>query len=562
MPRADYVGQPEAEKAEKALGAIQDESSKSDTFDSAAAVSVLGDLTTRPADMPQSMVKLFKEIDNPEDQKMLIKVALDGVAEYERLHGEKPTGDLIDSAFHAAYSQTKGGAKAGGIERIVFDAATTEHHDQLSLQPNRAAIAILSAFGEAIPFANNLPADIGSNEARLIIVNHQSAVRFGEYARGDLMDGILSGGQFVGAGRRIRLTFSTPNWNGGFRAANTAGSDDTPDTGTAQVPLLRGRTIIYVDGIPVGGEASAPPASVANSPLTGQIVIGGTTYVLSGNVTPGTGVVQAVFTPVLPGTPEVHAEGFIDFEMNDALIPSVMTEATSYKLYAVPYKVTAQQTIDSRTQFANELGLDPRTEAMLAVRMQVANERHYDALRKMRTLARNYSETFDFAWSVMGAQKTRAQVWQDFSAPLGAASQSMAERTFDHGITHLYVGKQVASNMQGLPRDLFEPSGLADRPGIYFVGTLFGKYKVYYTPRGLASNPGAGTEDILAIGRSTQVARNPIVVGDAVAPTMVQIGVTRDMKDGFGFYARSFTSVNPHGPSALASHLFLATNLK
>jgi len=35
------------------------------------------------------------------------------------------------------------------------------------LQPNRAAVSIIHTITSAIPFAHYLPADIGSNEARI-----------------------------------------------------------------------------------------------------------------------------------------------------------------------------------------------------------------------------------------------------------------------------------------------------------------------------------------------------------------------------------------------------------
>ena len=71
-----------------------------------------------------------------------------------------------------------------------MDSATSMHHDPISLQPNRAVVAILSAAGEPIPFAHYLPADIGSNQAILAIMNHRAGNTFGAYEQDGLMDGV------------------------------------------------------------------------------------------------------------------------------------------------------------------------------------------------------------------------------------------------------------------------------------------------------------------------------------------------------------------------------------
>ena len=45
---------------------------------------------------------------------------------------------------------------------------------------------------------------------------------------------------------------------------------------------------------------------------------------------------------------------------------------------------------------ANELGLDPYSESVIAIQAQFANERHYDVLRKGVRLAALNTATFDF----------------------------------------------------------------------------------------------------------------------------------------------------------------------
>jgi hypothetical protein len=558
--RANYAGQPQAEAAEVFVNQLQSDLSKDGVaLDGASSQEFVSDALSRnDIVIPESAKGLFGELPK-ESHSGVVKAIFDGVEAYTRQHGVAPTGDLINSAIQQAYAVTDYGLKKlAPSQAVVFDAVTTEHHDQLSLQPNRAAIAIISALAEAIPFANYLPVDIGSNEARLIIAEHLAGTISGDYRVSNSLDGINAGGQYVYTSRTIELLFGA-NWTAQFRQANTVGAPFTPDAATAALQVMRGRTIVYVNGIPVGGEASATQGAATASALVGSVTISGTSYVLSGNVNTVTGAVTATFTPALPGGSKVFAEGFADLENAPSTIPQLSMSGTTFQLYAVPAKVVATQTIDSNTQFANEMGLDPQAELMIAARNQMANERFYNALYKMKRVGAGRPATFDFDWTNQKVQKIRAQIWFDFSALLGSESQKMANDTADHGITHLFVGKNVMAQMSGLGREIFEPSGITARPGIYRLGRLFGLYEVYYDPR-VVTESGASAE-ILAIGRSNQVARCPIVLGDAVPPAVVTLGVTADMKKGFGFYARQFTSTNPHAQSAIGATLITISNL-
>ena len=74
-------------------------------------------------------------------------------------------------------------------------------------------------------------------------------------------------------------------------------------------------------------------------------------------------------------------------------------------------------------------------------------------------------------------------------------------------------------------------------------------------------NSTGGVSQILCIGRAPDVTRNPIILGDAVPPTVIPLGVTTDAKRGAAFYARNFTSVNPHGPSSQGFAVLNITNV-
>lgn len=186
------------------------------------------------------------------------------------------------------------------------------------------------------------------------------------------------------------------------------------------------------------------------SVVSGQTSIAGTVHQISGTVHPDTGVIALVSTPPMAATNSVVVEGFIDYERAPELTPSIVTAVDTFQLFAKPWRVTTHQTIDSRTQMANELGLDPYSEGVIGIQAQFANERHYEVLRKAKRLAKQNTDTFNFNWSNAGDFKVRADVWRDFGSVLGAASQRMAIATLNHGITHLYVGEKIAAQLSSL----------------------------------------------------------------------------------------------------------------
>ncbi len=521
------------------------------TFDSASASDFVNSVRNGSGtSVPPLLDSIMQDV-GVENENHVTRAVLDGINEFEARHGVAPTADVIEWALHQGYGTTEEARR-----KYSLDSANSAQHDQLSLQPNRAVIAIVSAIAEAIPVAHYLPADIGSNEAKLAIINHEAGSGHGGYVAGALMDGVQSGYHYISTSRLHKATLNTGTWEGKVTAIQT--DDETCDQAAPNVNLLRGRSIVYVNGFPVGKE-SDPSGSAANSPFTGSIVIGSTTHLLSGFITVATGVFEVVANPALPGSATVHVEAFLDLEKSPELTPIINSAARTYALFATPWRATTHQTIDSRTQFTNELGIDPASEALMAVRMQFANERHYQVLGQALRLGQNNADAFNFDWAGQKSDKTRSQVWQDFSAVLGRVSQKMAEDTMDRGLTHLYVPKNVLSQFQGMPSNLWEPSGVSARPGIFRAGRLFGQYDVYYAPRMVVDSTSSASK-IVGIGRSSQVARNSFVLGDAVAPVVNPLAFGQDMRYGAGFYARNFTSVNPHQPSARGCAVIDITN--
>lgn len=556
MTRHSVYHKRETAEVAQFVEALKNEAAKGGVFDSAAADDFVSTAINQSGSVkvPEKLKIVLDEADD-KTAAMVTRAIFDGANTYERMHGAPAPADLLEQAIHLAYGTSN------EARRAMLDSASSNASDPLSLQPNRAVVAILTTLSEAIPFAHYLPADIQSNEAKLAIMTHQAGKDYGRYTQGALMDGAFSGDTYISSSRehKCEIVLDAGNPTGAITGKLTSiqTDGDTCNPAAPEVKLLRGRSLVYVNGLIAAREVSG--TGTGPSVVSGQTNIAGTVHQISGTVHPDTGVIALVSTPPMAATNSVVVEGFIDYERAPELTPSIVTAVDTFQLFAKPWRVTTHQTIDSRTQMANELGLDPYSEGVIGIQAQFANERHYEVLRKAKRLAKQNTDTFNFNWSNAGDFKVRADVWRDFGSVLGAASQRMAIATLNHGITHLYVGEKIAAQLSSLQKDIWEPSGIVERPGIFRLGRLFGRYDVYYTPKEVTES--ADAAEILCVGRATDVTRNPFVLGDAVAPTVIPLAVNADMKTGAAFYARNFTAVNPHQPSAMGCALITVTDL-
>jgi hypothetical protein len=558
MPK--YNHRDTAEVAEFFESFRQESVNAQGVFDSAAADSFFSNALNQATGVkvPAKLQAVLDETD-AKGAGLLARALLDGADSYERDHGAPCPADLVQQAIHMAYANTREARRRMGMS---LDDATSESSDPLSLQANRTIVAILTAMSEAIPFAHYLPADINSNEARLAIMTHQAGSDFGRYAQGDLLDGASAGDTYISSSREHECAIvvdGSGDPTGQITGLITARQldDEKCDPSAPPVKLLRGRAIVYIDGQIAAREVSASGSGA--SAVSGSMAVGGIHHQIAGSIHPDTGAIDLTATPPLPPSAKVVVEAFVDYEHAADLTPKIITAVELFSLHAKPWRVITTQTIDARTQMANELGLDPYSEGVMAIQSQFANERHYEVLRKARRLAQRNTETFDFNWMPRSDTRSRAHVWMDFPAVIGVVSQRMALTTMNHGVTHLYVGEIIASQLQGLPSDIWQPSGVMERPGIFRLGRLFGRYEVYYTPK--VVREGTNSAEILCIGRATDVTRNPFVLGDAVPPTVIPLSTNADLKSGAGFYARNFTCVNPHAPSATGCAMINVTNL-
>ena len=344
-------------------------------------------------------------------------------------------------------------------------------------------------------------------------------------------------------------TGNQANYTGTARAKYVSGSRTVMDGASAGLTLMAGRTVIMVNGLPFAYDQKSGGLGGATS-ISGTAIVGVTSHAISGTVNNDTGAIAVLFNPALPNNTSVIAEVFVDYERNTAAIPTLGFDTESYAYFAAGHRALTELTIDTQGQVRNEMNLDPASNSLFSLRTQLTNEQHYYALNLGMLVAANNATTHDFNLAAQFAAKSISEIFIDVEQTLFTVDQQMIADTLDHGITHLYVNDQLGGIICSLPNTLFEKSGVSPRAGIYRLGRLFGKYEVYFTPKIVTGNKAAGTASMLCVGRSNDVGRNPIVMGDAIAPMFIPLATNSDLIMKQAYYQRSFLNLNKHMASA------------
>jgi len=525
---------------------------------SPTAVTAIGEALQNPDDLlPARMAPLMAIVDE-KHRPMVLASLLDGIRRFEYEHGFVPSADMIDSAISQGLAVADGSASIlpGGV--TLDSVSNSLQSTPLSHQPNRIAVAICGGLAESLPIGAYLPSDLNSNESKLAIVNSTAGSDFGAYKDGDILDGVNGGQSYTNSERNVVASLGADRTSATF-AFKTGGAGDG-----AAVPLIPTRTYVKFKGFKVAIEIN-PNDTTAERQIAGQVKIKNaetgdvTSHSISGKVAFANGAGSLAFAPALPEGAVVKVVGFIDYEAKPELTPSIKTKAVSFSLYCTEDRVLMQTTPGARSQAQNELGADFLTVAVNAARRQWAQERYFLALEKIREVAANTGKFFDFDAANQLLQKSRAQRWRDFAAFMGEVDQEVANNTMEYGISYLFVGAKGASNFRTMGADDFTPSGVQARPGVYRVGRYKNQYDVYYTPRHV--NETSTDLEMLAVGRAQQVARNPIVFSDALAPTLIPLGILSDLKSGAALYGRNLTEINPHDLSALGCALITVKNV-
>lgn len=518
-------------------------------------------LTSQSIRVPQCVQDALAVTDEKHHAHLLDAVAV-GNREFQAAHGRIADPSLTVAAmtrYIADRTPIRELLGGGGFGHKVLDSASNLHHDTISLQPMAAIVAVMAMFNEVHPNAAYLPADAKSNEARLIIAQHMAQSDYGGYASGDNLNGVNAGSPYFMGERLIDLG---DLGGASFNLTATARDYLPVSASNPALNILRGRTMVMVDGVTVATETRVSNGSGPNT-MAGQVEVAGVSHAIAGSANSDTGDITFTFTPALPAGLMVSVCFYVDYERRPELAPTIGFEAEMFPMFAHPSRGLTTITPDAVSQFSQEAGLDAHGQMQLALRNQMAAERFYRANQKMSNLSRPYQAQWDYDFTAQIAQKDYAQLWFNLAPILALESQKMAERTIDHGIDTLFMTGRLSALCRGLPSTIWQSSGIVNRPGVYRMGKLFNEYDVYYVPpgKGIVEAADGSSSEILCMGRGSSVARNPLVYADPVPAMLIPLATGNDLNTRSGFYCRSLTEVNPHRPSAVGAAKISVINM-
>lgn len=498
-------------------------------------------------------------------------VALDSVSQglsiYRERHGRDAPADTLSGilagvkGMNDAYMQR---CQREG-RRHVFDdvgASSSSQSNTYALTAGPVMTAVMQLLGDEIPFAGRAPAEAdagGMSNFRLGIVRGIADSNWGGYSKGDVIDG-MSGFKPYILSERI-ITLST---NGGGTTAFT-GQFVTKTGGSSPLPLLAGVTEVRVNGVTVGveptngafGSASNRSSGTGESSLIGYYEsASGQKHNLTGSkINAATGAYTVGFDVALPAGTVIEVVGHVNYEGNPDLLPVIGSDFDVHDYVARPYMAHVVGSMVAMQQAQAEMGVDLFSAANMFARSKALSERYVGVLKRLKTVAKGskLSDTWDMNLAAREQQLNISQVMLDFLPVLSSQSANMAAITQDHGIQAIYVTGLIAQYIESLPATAFQPSGLPKAPGILRIGRLAnsGGIDVYWIPKELAqgvldNDDGAGTTEVLTIGRGSTTARSTVIVADPVAGTLTPLASKFGNDVRSLLWGKSATELNKH----------------
>lgn len=496
-------------------------------------------------------------------QKIILDCVLNRRKMYEQEYGHSVPDAVYDGVLRQAlplvdqnyakqlgfYDETK---KLG-----LFDEVSNVSGGAMSV--NQVATAIMLSFGEQIPFGG--VAAVGNNgnglEGRIIQVTHSAQSDVGGYKRDDNLDGLNAGKPYLQS----------------KRFADAVLNKDKPEY-TAKITLKEGdqtgcairsdTATVYINGLIA---VAVNPSNKNGSTFVGsghfKFPDKDTVYIVSMNCTDSSkGEITISIDKPLPEGTQVRVSADVDYEHSSlkGSRPSVKAQAdfTSFRIHYASgyYKVSSE----AKQQWQSDVHLDPATQATIALRNQYYIERYLRAIDCMYEIAQSYQTDFKLDFINRLSQRSISSVVQDLFFGLSQVDTSIVMRSQFSSLGVIYVGQSAIQYFDAMDPSIFTKSGLRKRPGIFRIGKWCGLYDVYYTPSPKLNRPTRNSFQMLCIGRSDQVAGNPYITGDAMAPLITPFSINNDGENGSFFFGALNDTVNPFPNIASAAALINVTD--
>ena len=469
------------------------------------------------------------------------------IDQYKKRFGVLPADSALHSGFEKARAILKGDSPNQKIRAIrsgmaQLDSASNYHQDGLSLRAGITLASVLSTLSSANPFSGIIPFNMGSNEAKFVLITPRAGNDYGAYRENQIIVGKDSGEPFALAGR---LQVPTGTANGAntdyvtsfHECVTPVAGGYVGDATSPAVRILAGRTLIIVDGMEVATDMRSTNQStnVQNSGTTtinSSFNLRGSAqqYTITGTCNVDTGAVAFTISPSLPVSVDnphtVRVMGYIDWERNSSRTNkkerrgSIIHDTAEFTIYAEEATLQSSVSLGAEMQANQELGISFASLSLGANDIVQA-----ERVKRVLTLGSlvadhsGFSRTLPLDMSTSLNAKTVGEAITDAIAmTIEEIEAQMVADTWMATPAFVYVPALLVPyvrRMQG-----FQNYDLGIKAGIYYIGSMNGKS--FYCVPNMKSIFGEydpdGSEAIMLIsgGDSTDPARAPIIMGDAI----------------------------------------------
>jgi hypothetical protein len=260
------------------------------------------------------------------------------------------------------------------------------------------------------------------------------------------------------------------------------------------------------------------------------------------------GIIAFKVSPALPSTDAVLSVQYdVDIEngAGNAAFPEINHSMSSFKLRPHQSVLSAQHTIQSYWGMNREYGIDMRSMQTATQRNVMAYEKDIRNLRDM-LMASSANPTLPINVAVAAGTYFKEK-YEELHEQLLILSNLMMVETKVSGLVGLFAGIGASTIFKALGAPFFVPApNYRQVPRIHFVGTLFGKWKIFECPSKIThAGQELGEMDALGYARGDDFSQAGLIVGDAVSPTLYKHGTDSRMFNRDTLWELSYGDISP-----------------
>jgi hypothetical protein len=370
----------------------------------------------------------------------------------------------------------------------------------------------------------------GKDIAEIFRLTSLAASTSGEYVKNQIIaEGSM--GQFTQ--QRQRYVFATGQQPNNVRTEFVF--DTSTDLPSAKKHAIKNNTVvIYHERKPVAQEKDGQ--------LFGSILVGGTTYTLSGTVDHINGVATLASSPAIPNG-KLHFRFEIDIEADPTLIPSISHKMSVVEVRPYEVSVSSQASLQSLHKMRREHGID--TESLLVNTMTNLVAYETDT-RRLRDMAFCVTNVGAFNKHVPAGSYFKEK-YEEFAEFMTQVDSSVTKANKKSGIIGAYVGLNASAFLQAMGSSFVHVPNYKRIPQVHLVGTLFGKYRIYEVPTELED---LTADDILWYAKGSNHGDSGYVAGTAIAPISFKHDIQGNLVHSDTMWGTEYGEVHPDNGAA------------